>query len=678
MGTRARAVDRSRAFDGADAAGEVTGDNVTGDNVDEAGDGQVATRRAVRRRRRKHRKPLEQTDRPVVHMGCVVDPDVADDDIPLEQWSSEPPPRTRPRVSRTVPDMPSLRPYTHDPRPSSEELLNGDQVPVPLPKHGPVQVAPSVLSPRMTAVFGALFGLAGLVAVFAVLHRTTSTTVTATNDPRVRGASTPAAAQTATQTEERTDEDTAAASTAPAAASAQAPLKAQRALSGLVDLEEEGPMLPGPWRVTSLESDPDVRLVQGTVGLDPLVNTLQSKGVSKSETYRILTAFKQFDAIKRPRKNDKFVIAVNRSTGKVVGAELEVGALEIYQAKQNAEGLLVGARLDLQVATRERKTAVRISGKNLAEDLKAGGLLESVNGILDKAFEGRASLASMPENSTLRVILQEKTALGRFAQYDHVLALEYQSSKGDAKPLRLYRFKDSGRYGYFNQEGKEPFRGGWRKPCPGAPISSPFNPKRMHPVLKRIRPHNGTDFAAPVGTPVHATSHGTADFVGMRGAAGNLVILKHPGNMESYYMHMQRFASGLKQGDRVETFQVIGYVGNTGRSTGPHLHFGVKKGDKWIDPMSLKLDGDRMVTASLRSDFDRVKAEFDQQLDAIALPEPVANSEPPPAPPPSDTPHEQAQQPNSQSAPPSRPSRTPDDDELEQDSVDNEPIDDPM
>jgi murein DD-endopeptidase MepM/ murein hydrolase activator NlpD len=579
-------------------------------------------------------------------MGRVVDPDVAEEgDLPIEQLSSEPPPIVQRRKRRAIPDEPSLRPHTHEPMPSSEDLLDLGKAPPPIPRHAPRLASPGVLSPRMTAVFGALFGLAGIIAVFAILNRVS---------PQSASASPKAAPPTTV-------------------ASATPRPTVTRAFAGLPDFEEEGLALPGPWRVSALSEDPNVRIIQGTVGLEPFVKTLQAKGVSRGETYRILASLKQFDAMKRPRKSDKFVVAMDRSKGKVAGFELEVSALEVYQAKQNAEGLLVGTRLDMKVAMRSRKTGIRVTGGDIGSDLKQGRLRDSVIAIIDKAFDGRASMSSMPKNSTLRVIVQEKTALGRFADYDYVEALEYVSSKPDTKPLRLYRFKDGHRFGYFNQDGREPYRGGWRMPVPGAPITSHFNLKRFHPVLKKTHPHLGTDFGAPTGTPIHATSYGTIDFIGPRGPAGNLIIIKHPGNIDSYYMHMHRFASGLKKGDKVETFQVIGTVGNTGRSTGPHLHFGIKKGDQWIDPMSLQLDGDRLVTASLRADFEKVKAEFDKQLDAIELP--AAMDEP-------DAPREPAD-PSEQQDPSEGATTDPgtsyvDDDELEPGSVSDEPIDDPM
>ena len=548
--------------------------------------------------------------KPPKFMGRVVDPDVADDDeyeqdLPIEHLSDEPPlaierPARRKRKSSDVPDDPSLRPHAFPPLPPSEVLLDPAEAPPPIPEHRLRRAAPSVLSPTMTAVFGALFGLAGIVALFAVLNRFSPQSGAIAAEP------------------------------VKTAASAPTVITAKRAFDTLPDFDEDGPVLPGPWRVTALKDDPNVRLIEGDVGLDPFVKTLQKKGVSKRETYRILTALKKFDALKRPGKHDHFIVALDRAKGRIKAFELLVSALEVYQAREGEDGLLAGIRLDMKVAQRQRKTAIRLTGGDLAKDLQRGRLRESVLQAIDKAFDGRASVASMPKNSTLRVILQEKTALGRFAEYDYVEALEYISSKPDTKPLRIYRFQDGHRYGYFDQAGHEPYRGGWRKPCPGAPMTSPFNPKRFHPVLKVIRPHQGTDFGAPIGTPVYATSYGTVDWVGPRGPAGNLVVIKHPGNIESYYMHLSRFASGLSKGDKVETFQLIGQVGNTGRSTGPHLHFGIKKNDHWIDPMSLQLDGDRVVTASLREQFEKVKAEYDGQLDAIELP-PGVSDEPEPA-----------------------------------------------
>jgi murein DD-endopeptidase MepM/ murein hydrolase activator NlpD len=211
--------------------------------------------------------------------------------------------------------------------------------------------------------------------------------------------------------------------------------------------------------------------------------------------------------------------------------------------------------------------------------------------------------------------------LGEFSRYAGIEALEWRPARG--KPMRLYFFRSSSSRGYYDDKGRSPYEGGWRKPIPTAPITSKFNPKRMHPVVKKVMPHTGTDFGAPAGTPVGASSYGTVSFIGYAGPSGNLVKVEHAGDIETGYAHLSRFVEGMRVGDRVKRLQVVGYVGSTGRSTGPHLHFTVKKKGEFIDPESLNLDGMRVLAKDEREPFMQAKQKYDALLDAIALPEPL-------------------------------------------------------
>jgi hypothetical protein len=150
----------------------------------------------------------------------------------------------------------------------------------------------------------------------------------------------------------------------------------------------------------------------------------------------------------------------------------------------------------------------------------------------------------------------------------------------------------------------------------------------MHPILKKIMPHEGTDFGSPSGTPVGASSFGTVTFVGFAGPTGNFVRILHPGDIETGYAHLSRFAEGLKVGDKVKRLQLIGYVGSTGRSTGPHLHFSAKRAGKFIDPESLNLDGLRTLEQRERPQFEQTKTEYNKLLEAIALPAPLTTPKP--------------------------------------------------
>lgn len=122
-------------------------------------------------------------------------------------------------------------------------------------------------------------------------------------------------------------------------------------------------------------------------------------------------------------------------------------------------------------------------------------------------------------------------------------------------------------------------------------ISDPFNPQRQHPVLKTVRPHWGTDFAAAYKTPVHATADGTITYIGKRGGFGNFIEISHGQGYKTRYAHMAKFASKLKKGSHVTQDQVIGYVGNTGLSTGNHLHYEIRIHDKAYNPMTVTLPG---------------------------------------------------------------------------------------
>ncbi|HMP55014.1 MAG TPA: M23 family metallopeptidase [Novosphingobium sp.] len=128
-----------------------------------------------------------------------------------------------------------------------------------------------------------------------------------------------------------------------------------------------------------------------------------------------------------------------------------------------------------------------------------------------------------------------------------------------------------------------------RTPVDGARISSKFG-MRFHPVLKYNRLHGGTDFAAPIGTPIYAAADAVVEFAAMKGANGNLTILRHDNGWRTYYLHQNVFSPGIAPGVRVNQGQHIGDVGTTGRSTGPHLHYEVHIDGERVDPLSIKTD----------------------------------------------------------------------------------------
>ncbi len=144
-----------------------------------------------------------------------------------------------------------------------------------------------------------------------------------------------------------------------------------------------------------------------------------------------------------------------------------------------------------------------------------------------------------------------------------------------------------GRLAYYDLEGRPLRKQFLKAPLEFSRVTSGFSLRRFHPVLKRRMPHYGVDYGAPVGTPVHVTADGVVRFVGRKGGAGKMVSVRHANGYETNYLHLSRYARGIRKGVRVRQGQVIGYVGQTGWATGPHLDYRVRLNGKWINPMRI-------------------------------------------------------------------------------------------
>ncbi len=187
------------------------------------------------------------------------------------------------------------------------------------------------------------------------------------------------------------------------------------------------------------------------------------------------------------------------------------------------------------------------------------------------------------------------------------------------KSLALYRFQPVGaEAGWFDGNGAQTKRGLMRTPVDGARITSKFG-MRFHPVLHYNKLHGGTDFAAPTGTPIFAAADGTIEFAAMKGANGNLTILRHDNGWATYYLHQNLFSPGVATGVRVNQGQHIGDVGTTGRSTGPHLHYEVHIDGERVDPQSIITDDsarkrlEGTVLQSFLKERDRIDAARSQR-----------------------------------------------------------------
>ncbi len=181
------------------------------------------------------------------------------------------------------------------------------------------------------------------------------------------------------------------------------------------------------------------------------------------------------------------------------------------------------------------------------------------------------------------ILVNAKYIEDKFIGYGPIVFARYISK--NKKFTGVYYSK--GGYGYYNLFGKSLQRMFLRSPVSYVRISSGYTLRRFHPILRRWRPHQGIDYAAPIGTSVRTIGDGRVTFAGWRRGFGKQVIIKHGNGFKSYYAHLSRYAKGIRKGKYVKQGQLIGYVGSTGLSTGPHLDFRLSKHGKWLNPIKL-------------------------------------------------------------------------------------------
>jgi len=192
----------------------------------------------------------------------------------------------------------------------------------------------------------------------------------------------------------------------------------------------------------------------------------------------------------------------------------------------------------------------------------------------------------------------------------------YASMFVNGNEINLYNFDDGDELGYFDIKGKSIVKSLMKTPINGARLSSRFG-MRKHPILGYNKMHRGTDFAAPSGTPIMASGSGTVTRARWCGGGGNCVKIKHNSTYETIYAHMKNFAKGIKEGRKVKQGQIIGYVGSTGMSTGPHLHYEVVVNGKKVNSQKLKLPSGKILKGSMRENFELKRIKIDLKLSEL-------------------------------------------------------------
>lgn len=255
------------------------------------------------------------------------------------------------------------------------------------------------------------------------------------------------------------------------------------------------------------------------------------------------------------------------------------------------------------------KSVIIRSNGTTAGAMSRAEIPAEVRDSLRELFSNRLDLYKLEAGDTVRIFYNVNYFHGQQISMGDILAVEITHQ---GKLYRAYYFGEDGNGRYYDEHGQPLKKGFETQPVPGSRISSPFG-IRVHPVLGYLRMHTGIDYAAPSGTPIHAPSDGIVEFRGPKGGYGNAVILRHSDSMQTLYGHMSAFSANAAPGQRVRAGDVIGFVGSTGRSTGPHLHYEVRLNGVPVNPAGVALPAKRLTTAEL-AEFRRQQQVVEQKL----------------------------------------------------------------
>jgi murein DD-endopeptidase MepM/ murein hydrolase activator NlpD len=307
--------------------------------------------------------------------------------------------------------------------------------------------------------------------------------------------------------------------------------------------------------------------------------------------------------------------------GELVGLERKLSDSETLKVTRDANGFNSDVLENpLEIRTLAASATIHSSLFQAAAD---AGLDDRIALELAEIFQYDIDFVlDIQAQDRFTVVYEEVSQDGKFLRTGNILAAKFTNQGHE---YRAVRYVDThGHAEYFTADGRSLRKAFLRAPVQFSRVSSRFNPSRRHPVLNTIRAHRGVDYAAPVGTPVHAAGEGRVLFVGQQGGFGNVIQIEHGSGIVTVYGHLSRFASQLHRGQRVELGQVIGFVGMTGLATGPHLHFEYRVRGVHQNPQTVPLPDAEPIDNAEKDQFLAATADMVNMLDLPAGPVLVA------------------------------------------------------
>jgi murein DD-endopeptidase MepM/ murein hydrolase activator NlpD len=299
------------------------------------------------------------------------------------------------------------------------------------------------------------------------------------------------------------------------------------------------------------------------------------------------------------------LLRLTHREGSLMGFERDLSLTERLKVLRDANGFR--ADVVARPVTVDRMVAHGAISTSLFEAANDAGLQDATVLKLARLFGWDIDFVlDLRTGDEFTVSYERISENGSFLQDGEILAARFVNQGREFNAVRYTRADGSS--AYYSPDGRSMEKAFLRAPLEFRRVSSRFTTARYHPILNRIRAHKGVDYAAAIGTPVHAAGAGRIRFRGQKGGYGNVVEIDHGGGIVTVYGHLSRFAATAKAGSRVEQGQLIAYVGMTGLATGPHLHYEYRVNGQYLDPQRVKLPDATPIDAALLADFRRQTA----------------------------------------------------------------------
>lgn len=370
---------------------------------------------------------------------------------------------------------------------------------------------------------------------------------------------------------------------------------------------------------------PDTPEVSAALGFDPEMYVLREDKVRKGEFFAGLLmklGMETQDAYNLSSSCDTAFDVRSLRVGNPYRAYYSADTLKflVYE-KDRINGVVFKCTEPYSVyntrkaVTVERRYADVTIEHSLWEDMTAEGVSPLLILSLSDIYAWTVDFFGLQKGDRFRVFYDQKMCEGAVISVDTVRYAVF-SHAGEEFSMVMFDQKDGGNI-YWNEKGESMRKAFLKAPLSYSRISSGFSYARRHPITRKVQPHTGVDYAAPKGTPVMSIGDGTVTSMKYEGAGGNVVRIKHNSVYRTAYLHLSGFAAGLKPGQRVRQGDVIGYVGSTGRSTGPHLDFRVWKNGSPVNPLKMDSPPAEPVKAELKSEFEKTVAACRSMSDTL-------------------------------------------------------------